>query len=189
MREPEDGGRGTRRAGTRRVASEPAAHADADALGLTFPSRPADALAWRRSFAGEPSQLGAVRRWVESLLPECPSRDEVTLVATELGTNACLHSASARPGGTFTVELTWEPSSVRVGVEDLGAATAPRVIDDPEAEHGRGLLVVAGLSIRTGAVSHGCRRRVWAVLPWAGPSPARPGPAALARSGPAEVHP
>src|SRR6266699_500533 len=39
-------------------------------------------------FPGEVCQLRAVRRWLESLLPVCPPRDDVMCVATELGTNA-----------------------------------------------------------------------------------------------------
>ncbi len=123
-------------------------------------------LRWRRVFPGEERQLGGVRRWLASLLPACPARDDVAAVATELAANAVRHTASGR-GGYFTVEVTWHPSAVRVAVADHGAPGAPRVIDDPAAEHGRGLLVVRGLSARSGVAGDQQGRLVWADVPWA----------------------
>jgi Histidine kinase-like ATPase domain len=121
---------------------------------------------WRRLFPGEARQLGVVRRWVESLLPGCPARDDVACVVTELGANAVMHTASGR-GGWFAVEIAWyPPSAVRVAVTDDGAADGPRLVDDPAAEHGRGLRVVAALSVRTGACGDQRGRMVWADVPW-----------------------
>jgi anti-sigma regulatory factor (Ser/Thr protein kinase) len=128
-------------------------------------------LRWRRVFPGEERQLGVVRRWVESLLPECPARDDVACVVTELGTNAIRHTASGR-GGWFVVEVAWYRPVVRVAVTDDGAAAGPRVIDDPAGEHGRGLLVVAGLSARTGVCGDHRGRLVWADVPWDDAKPA-----------------
>jgi len=59
---------------------------------------------WRRVFHGVDSQLEQLRRWLESLLPASPARDDLVLVATELGTNAVRHTASGR-GGQFAVEI------------------------------------------------------------------------------------
>jgi len=120
---------------------------------------------WGRVFPGEERQLGLLRRWLESLLPACPARDDVACVATELGTNAIVHTASGR-GGWFAVEITWHRPVVRVAVADCGAPDGPRVIDDPEGEHGRGLLVVRGLSVRTGACGDQRGRLVWADVAW-----------------------
>jgi Bacteriocin-protection, YdeI or OmpD-Associated len=97
--------------------------------------------------------------------PDCPARDDVASVATELGSNAIRHTASGR-GGWFVVEVAWFRPVVRVAVTDDGAAAGPRVIDDPAGEHGRGLLVVAGLSVRTGVVGDHRGRLVWADVPW-----------------------
>src|SRR5713101_5085238 len=116
-------------------------------------------------FPGEERQLGLLRRWLESLLPACPARDDVACVAIELGTNAIVHTASGR-GGWFAVEITWHRPVVRVAVADCGAPDGPRVIDDPEGEHGRGLLVVRGLSVRTGACGDQRGRLVWADVAW-----------------------
>jgi len=136
---------------------------DIGALG--GPAVPASGLWWRRVFPGEERQLGVLRRWLELLLPDCPARGDVACVATELGTNAVRHTASGR-GGWFAVEITWHRQAVRVAVADGGAAGAPRVIDDLAAEHGRGLLVVRGLSVRTGVCGDHRGRIMWADVPW-----------------------
>ena len=104
---------------------------------------------WRRVFPGEERQLSALRRWLTSLLPECEARDNVIAVASELGSNAVKHTLSGQ-GGWFAVEITWYVSAVRIAVADCGGRSVPQVIDDPLAEHGRGLLLVRGLSLRTG---------------------------------------
>ena len=128
----------------------------------------ANALRWRQEFPGEERQLGVVRRWLASLLPECPARDDVISVATELGSNALRHTASGR-GGLFAVEVTWHESIVRVAVADGGGPTRPRVIEDLAAEQGRGLLLVSGLSVRSGATGDHRGRLVWADITWDGP--------------------
>jgi serine/threonine-protein kinase RsbW len=89
----------------------------------------------------------------------------VACVATELATNAVVHTASGR-GGWFAVEITWHRAVVRVAVADCGAPGGPRMIDDPAGEHGRGLLVVRSLSVRTGVCGDHRGRLVWADVPW-----------------------
>jgi len=130
-------------------------------------------LRWWRVFPGEERQVSVVRRWLAGLLPECPARDDVAAVATELAGNAVRHTASGR-GGYFAVEVTWQPSAVRVAVADHGTPSAPRLIDDPVGEHGRGLLVVRGLSARTGVAGDHRGRLVWADVPWAGEGAVEP---------------
>ena len=78
-------------------------------------------------------------------------------------------------------------------VAPSGAPTAPRVIDDPASEHGRGLLVVRELSMHMGVCGDGRGRLMWADVRWdASPAAAvatpdayeaaiRDGQAALAR--------
>jgi anti-sigma regulatory factor (Ser/Thr protein kinase) len=137
------------------------------------PSAPLPGTRWRRAFPGEERQLSVVRRWLESLLPECPARDDVACVATELGTNAVCHTASGR-GGQFVLEITWQGPSVRVAVEDSGAAGTPQAIDDPAGEQGRGLLVVQGLSERFGVSGDHRGRTVWAEISWGDAGAAKP---------------
>jgi histidine kinase-like protein len=154
---------------------------------------PADAPRWRRAFEGDERQLGVMRRWLGSVLPACPARDDAISVATELASNALRHTTSGN-GGLFAVEITWHESVVRVGVADGGGPAEPHVIEDPDGEHGRGLLLVRGLSQRTGVTGDRHGRLVWADIAWDGPRPAfvatadldeaaiRDGEATLARS-------
>jgi anti-sigma regulatory factor (Ser/Thr protein kinase) len=121
---------------------------------------------------GEERQLRTVRRWLAALLSDCPARDDVTTVATELATNSIKFSASGR-GGWFAVEIAWHEPVVRVTVADGGGPTEPRVIDNPSGEHGRGLLLVRGLSVRTGVCGDHRGRLVWADVRWDGPGQAR----------------
>ena len=140
------------------------------------PVVPADAPRWRQVFEGEERQLGVMRRWLASVLPECPARGDVISVATELGSNALLHTASGG-GGWFAVEISYHDSVVRVGVADGGAPAEPHVVEDPDGEHGRGLLLVQGLSLRTGVTGDRHGRLVWAEVAWDGPPPAFAAPA------------
>src|SRR5450432_3857222 len=122
-------------------------------------------ISWRREFPGDPRQLAEVRRWLASLLPKCPARDDLALITTELASNAILHTASRRGGG-FAVQVTWCRWVVRVAVADGGAPDAPRVVDDLLGEHGRGLRAVQGLSERTGVSGGPAGRVVWADIAW-----------------------
>jgi len=128
-------------------------------------------LQWRRVFPGQAAQLRLMRSWVESLLPGCLSRGDVVAVASELAGNAVRHAASKDTGSSFLVTISWRPQAVRVAVADGGAATVPRIISGPEGEDGRGLMMVAALSVRTGVSGDERGRIVWADIPWAGDSP------------------
>jgi hypothetical protein len=128
---------------------------------------------WRRLFPGEERELAALRRWLELLLPDCPARGDLAIVATELCTNAICHTASGH-GGWFGVDITWHQQAVRVAVTDGGAPAGPQVINDPDGERGRGLLVVKGLSVRTGMCGDHRGRLVWADVPWGDAAAAEP---------------
>ncbi len=120
---------------------------------------------WRRVFPGDQPQLAVLRRWLYALLPDCPARSDIICVATELGTNAVLHTATGR-GGWFAVEITWYGTVVRVAVADCGGPGEPRMIEHSDDEHGRGLAVVRGLAVRAGYQGDHHGRMVWADLPW-----------------------
>jgi hypothetical protein len=124
-------------------------------------------LRWRRVFPGEERQLGVLRRWIAALLPPHQARDDVITVANELCGNAIKHTASGRRGW-FAVEITWRGPVVTVAVADNGAPTGPRVINDLSREHGRGLLLVEGLSVRTGVCGDRRGRLTWADVRWEG---------------------
>lgn len=72
------------------------------------------------------------------------------------------------------MEITWHEPVVRVAVADRGGPTEPQVIEDPAAEHGRGLLLVHGLSVRTGTCGDRRGRLVWADIRWDGAAPTTP---------------
>lgn len=122
---------------------------------------------WRRAFPGNDDQISVLRRWLESLLPPCPSRDDLMSVAVELGTNAVRHTASGS-GGRFEVEVTWWMQMIRVAVYDDGSPDHPRVTEDLLCEDGRGLLMVNALSVRMGVGGNAQGRVVWADILWTG---------------------
>lgn len=119
-----------------------------------------------RVFPGHERELSRLRRWLCSLLPDCPERDEVLSVATELGSNALEHTASGDPGGSFAVQVAWHQCLVQVAVADGGGPGEPRVIQDLDGERGRGLLLVHGLSARTGWTGDERGRVVCAQIAW-----------------------
>jgi serine/threonine-protein kinase RsbW len=118
---------------------------------------------WLRVFPGEARELAAVRRWLANLLPGVPVLDDIASVATELGSNAIRHTASGR-GGSFAVELTRQTRMIRVAVADSGGPGEPVLVNDPDGEQGRGLLLVRGLAIRIGVQGDQHGRLVWAEL-------------------------
>jgi hypothetical protein len=138
----------------------------------------ASALRWRHVFDGDDTQVREVRRWLSELLPDCDSRGDIMLVATELCTNAIVHTASGQ-GGVFAVEIAWQDATVRVTVADTGAPSGPHLIQDPLADHGRGLAIVESLCQRTGVCGDRRGRLVWGDVYWDGP----PAPPAAASEG------
>jgi hypothetical protein len=120
----------------------------------------------RRVCPGDLAQVRSLRRWVAALLPECPGRDDMIMVASELAANAVRHTASGR-GGWFAVEITWYPAYARITVADQGAPVGPQFTTGPA----RGLQIVRALSTRTGVVGGTQGRLVWAEVPWTGIDP------------------
>ena len=120
---------------------------------------------WRRVFPGEHRQLRVLRDWLRGLLPACVARDDVIAVASELGANAVCHTPSGR-GGEFTVEVVFSGSVVSIVVGDEGGPAEPRVINDPESENGRGLLLVRSLSLSVEVTGDERGRFVRADVPW-----------------------
>lgn len=122
---------------------------------------------WWRIFPGEAVQLAVLRRWAEDLLPACPARDDVIEVACELAANAICHTRSG-DGGQLGVRIEQRPGLVSVTVADSGGDTEPRLVEDPLAEHGRGLRIVHALSARVSMAGGENGRIVQADVPWAG---------------------
>jgi serine/threonine-protein kinase RsbW len=126
---------------------------------------------WTRHFRGGPDQVLEVRRWLEDLLPDCAARADVLLLASELCTNAVVHSRSGEAGGQFSVDIDWAPALARVVIGDQGSAKSPAVAartgDAVQlGESGRGLLLVDDLADDWGTASRPNRRWVWADIGW-----------------------
>ncbi|MEH0418241.1 ATP-binding protein [Streptomyces sp. B21-083] len=86
--------------------------------------------------------------------------DDVLLCVSELATNALLHGVP--PGRGFLLQLALATDRVlRVEVHDSGPGEIHTPNPDPEAEEGRGLLIVAGLADRWGAGERCPGKSVW----------------------------
>jgi anti-sigma regulatory factor (Ser/Thr protein kinase) len=141
---------------------------------LTMPARPTPFLAWwTRNFRGTKDQVLEVRRWLADLLPGGGASADVILLASELCTNAVVHSRSGEAGGQFSLDLEWGPTLARVVIGDQGSAKAPALVageGEGEAvrlgESGRGLLLVDELADDWGTASRPNRRWVWADVHW-----------------------
>src|SRR6266702_1214766 len=82
------------------------------------PSPPAGVGRWRREFPGHQRDLAEMRRWLSSLLPECPARDQVLSHATEPRSTALEHTPSEKHGGWFAAALTRPPQALLAAVSE-----------------------------------------------------------------------
>lgn len=118
-----------------------------------------------QTFPASAEQVGNVRRAIRSYLGLCPASDDVTLIVSELATNAILHSRSG-PGGTFTVRAELHPSWVWIEVEDAGGQwTDPGHDDRPH-----GLAIVGELAREWGRSTRPHGRTVWARVDFQAPA-------------------
>ncbi|MGW1720834.1 ATP-binding protein [Streptomyces sp. NPDC002156] len=86
--------------------------------------------------------------------------DDVLLCVSELTTNALLHGVP--PGRGFLLQLALATDGVlRVEVHDSGSGEIHTPDLGPEAEEGRGLLIVAGLADRWGVGERCPGKSVW----------------------------
>jgi serine/threonine-protein kinase RsbW len=107
---------------------------------------PADALCWRRPFAGRPEQSRSVREFVAFLLADSPHADDAVHAAAEFFCNAIQYTHSGTPGGLVTVEIRrWGSESCAVLLTDQGGPGEPR---SEQVEDG-GLLQEHGWGLRT----------------------------------------
>ncbi|GIH73512.1 ATP-binding protein [Sphaerimonospora thailandensis] len=119
---------------------------------------------------GDPASVSHARSEVRRLLGhEHPAVDDVTLVTSELVTNAIKHSG-CQAGDFIRFTLVASDGVVRVEVHDPGSAPAePRLRLDPDAEDGRGLLIVDEISTEWGICERddGPGRTVWCAIRFA----------------------
>lgn len=93
--------------------------------------------------------------------------EDAALIVSELFTNALVHTDSSE----ITCQLRTTAQTVYLAITDQGhGPTGPRV-REPDAESGRGLILVSALAQLWGVnTEQGCGRTVWAVLPWGLPA-------------------
>jgi serine/threonine-protein kinase RsbW len=103
-----------------------------------------EAVTFDRAYPGTINQPGQVRADLAEFAAGFPEVDSLLLLASELATNAILHSMSGHPSRDFTVRATlYLDDYAWVEVIDAGGTWTP---DKHDEEHGRGLAVVAGIA-------------------------------------------
>lgn len=92
------------------------------------------------------------RRFVRDLVGEGhPAADDAELCASELVTNAVVHTRSGE-GGHVTITVARDGDVLEVRVADDGASgDLPHMRDEAFAESGRGIVIVAALATDWGA--------------------------------------
>ena len=112
------------------------------------PAGTADTLRWAvLAIPARPEHARTARNLVATTLGDGhPCAADAVLLASELVTNSVLHSDSRRPGGTVTITIWGDTSSVLVEVTDAGGESVPAVRDGSDTEDGRGLFLVEQLS-------------------------------------------
>lgn len=122
----------------------------------------------RLDLRAEPSSVGEARRFVTRVLKEWDllnAVDVVSLLVSELATNAVLHARTA-----YAVVVSRGVDDVRVEVLD-GSAIEPRQRQNsPSAATGRGVALVDRLASSWGtrSGSNGFAKCVWFTVPLAG---------------------
>ncbi|HUZ53626.1 MAG TPA: ATP-binding protein, partial [Streptosporangiaceae bacterium] len=111
-------------------------------------------------------QVAAARQFIREALGSQPCTADAVLLASELATNAVLHTASGGGGG-FGVAVHQVPALVRVEVTDGGSPAVPTAAGASGARlapSGRGLLLVEQLAARWGYRGGPDSRVVWCEL-------------------------
>lgn len=97
-----------------------------------------------------------------------PDEGIADLLVSEVVANSVRHSESGQPGGSITVTVTAAPGQFVVEVMDQGGGGDPVVrpaSDGDDAEHGRGLRLVADLAADWGYYRLRDRLITWFELP------------------------
>jgi len=110
----------------------------------------------QQSFAAEPQSARGARRFVVAFLAEHGlDYDKVELVASELATNAVMHT-----DGRFTVGIALNDDVIRVEVRN-DEPELLLVMREPSQSGGRGLRIIEALAVAWGAESERDSKVVW----------------------------
>jgi anti-sigma regulatory factor (Ser/Thr protein kinase) len=145
------------------------------AIGMApTPSRASDAAGDLTSLAGaavlgsltipgRPEHVREARAFVAKALGELhPALDDAVLLASELVTNAVMHSSSRCHGGTVAVQVVESHDGVRIEVADEGSdLSTPVVRGDVYASDGHGLFLVQTLADQWGYRRSSAGTTVW----------------------------
>jgi anti-sigma regulatory factor (Ser/Thr protein kinase) len=117
----------------------------------------------RLTLPGRPDHVREARSLVAKALGDLhPRRDDAVLMASELVTNAVLHTDSRRPDGTVMITVMESAGGVRVEVADSGSElTAPMVRADVFTADGHGLFLVQSLADQWGYLRNESGTTVW----------------------------
>jgi two-component sensor histidine kinase len=124
-----------------------------------------DTTTFDRAYSGSPEQIRHVRADLTHVLAGCPALDDALLMASELCTNAVVHSRSRDQGGRFTVRVDVRTRDyVWLEVGDEGGPW----LDSGPDDRGHGLDIVAALAGdgNWGIDGDETGRVVWVRLDW-----------------------
>ncbi|WP_405145086.1 ATP-binding protein [Sphaerisporangium sp. NBC_01403] len=114
-----------------------------------------------KDLVGSPESVSQARAYVRGKLGEDhPALDDVTLLVSEVVTNAVIHSNS-RNGGRVTLALADCYDFIHVDVVDEGGEMIPQVGAGIFAESGRGLMLVEQISDHWDVYEDSAGRTVW----------------------------
>lgn len=121
---------------------------------------------WIASVPGVEESIPLLRRQAAARLGAfLPDPGELLLCLTEIATNALKHSDS-KNGGEIVARLSVSEDEILVSVtDDGGAATYPRIPDEPGETCGRGLRLVEALAGRWGVHTGSPGTTVWFTFP------------------------
>ncbi|MET7935940.1 ATP-binding protein [Streptomyces sp. NPDC005322] len=116
-------------------------------------------------FAADPPQLAGLRQAVRAELAAWGMSalvDEAQLIATELASNVIKHVGQ---GAAATLVLDADADQLRVELHDNSPKEPERRQPACDEEHGRGLQLLAGLSVAWGTIHTAVGKAIWCELP------------------------
>jgi serine/threonine-protein kinase RsbW len=122
------------------------------------------ATSYASTFPGQAEETARVRREIAAYLDDCPVTQDLVLIASELATNAILHTRSR--GSIFRVRCQLSSRTARIEVEDLGGPWRQRR-NPGDRPHGLDIIQALTGQGQWGTQPTGTGGRiVWAQLTW-----------------------